>query len=111
MHAQGICGACWAFVASAATEAAVKIALLDSAQSAEKRTELLSHIDNTIPMLSAQELIDCDTSFNRGCSGGNPYLAMSFIIDQGLMSADSYPYRGQVKFSIILMTLFIKTKI
>ena len=42
-----------------------------------------------------QELLECDTSFNRGCNGGNPTLAYKYILDHGLAADASWPYRGQ----------------
>jgi hypothetical protein len=44
--------------------------------------------------LSAQELVDCDVGFNSGCSGGNPALAYEYIMDHGITTALSLPYRG-----------------
>jgi C1A family cysteine protease len=83
---QGTCGACWAFVATASTEAAIKISLLES------RDESSKNLADQIPSLSAQELIDCDDQFNRGCRGGNPVMAFSYIAENGLGSELSYPY-------------------
>jgi Papain family cysteine protease len=42
--------------------------------------------------LSIQELIDCDTSADEGCTGGNPILAFYFIHRYGLVSWEQYPY-------------------
>jgi C1A family cysteine protease len=44
--------------------------------------------------LSIQELIDCDTSVDQGCVGGNPLLAYSFVHTYGLTSSYQYPYVG-----------------
>lgn len=44
--------------------------------------------------LSVQELIDCDTAADQGCTGGNPLLAFYFIHRYGLTSWDTYPYTG-----------------
>ena len=46
-------------------------------------------------MLSVQELIDCDTEFNQGCTGGNPLFAYPFIRRYGLVNRTSYPYEGK----------------
>lgn len=45
--------------------------------------------------LSVQELIDCDTAIDQGCTGGNPLLAFYFIHRYGLVATDEYPYVGQ----------------
>lgn len=44
--------------------------------------------------LSAQELLDCDVGFNSGCSGGNPAMAYEYIMEHGITTALSLPYRG-----------------
>jgi Papain family cysteine protease len=44
--------------------------------------------------LSIQELLDCDTAVDQGCTGGNPLLAFDFIHRYGLVNADQYPYVG-----------------
>jgi hypothetical protein len=75
---QGVCGACWAFVAAAATEASVII----------NGGDLVD--------LSAQELIDCDTKFDNGCNGGNPIYAFQYIVEKGLTRNSDYPYIEQV---------------
>eukprot|EP01133_Synstelium_polycarpum_P005725 gene5725-6621_t len=75
---QGQCGACWAFSATGATEAA--------------------HFETsgTLVSLSEQNLIDCSLSFgNQGCDGGEMTNAFDYIIsNQGIMSEASYPYTG-----------------
>ena len=81
---QGSCGACWAFVSSALTEASLKLAFFEQSTEAEV----------SIPHLSAQQLVDCDTSFNRGCFGGNPYMALDYIVANGLVAEERYPYLG-----------------
>ncbi|KAH8248678.1 hypothetical protein KR032_002054 [Drosophila birchii] len=43
--------------------------------------------------LSAQQLIDCNTS-NFGCNGGYPSLAFNYTRNNGIASKASYPYRG-----------------
>ena len=42
--------------------------------------------------LSAQELLDCDRFFDRGCAGGNPLFAFGYIVINGLSSEADYPY-------------------
>jgi len=49
-----------------------------------------------IPSLSVQELVDCDTTFNRGCSGGSPLYAFRFIADNGLLPWSRYEYQEKV---------------
>ena len=71
---QGACGACWSFVAASAVEASVYMT---------SRAHL---------RLSAQELVDCDRIFNRGCEGGNPIYAFEYIMKYGLTNEHSYPY-------------------
>jgi len=44
--------------------------------------------------LSVQELLDCDTAADQGCTGGNPLLSFYFIHRYGLTSWDQYPYIG-----------------
>ena len=44
--------------------------------------------------LSIQELLDCDTTVDRGCIGGNPLLAFPFIHQYGLVDWREYPYIG-----------------
>eukprot|EP01041_Mallomonas_annulata_P004172 gene4172-8291_t len=74
---QGMCGSCWAFVSSAMAESSVRI------NTGSKVS------------LSVQELIDCDTDFNRGCMGGNPIFAFEYIMSEGLTGWYDYPYREQ----------------
>jgi len=44
--------------------------------------------------LSIQELLDCDTTADQGCTGGNPLLSFYFIHRYGLASWEDYPYVG-----------------
>lgn len=71
---QGACGACWAFVSVGSAEGAVSIAT------------------GHVVALSVQELVDCATEFNRGCSGGNPIFAYEYIRANGLSLWSEYPY-------------------
>ena len=44
--------------------------------------------------LSIQELLDCDTSVDEGCVGGNPLLSFRYIHEHGLLPWRAYPYVG-----------------
>lgn len=44
--------------------------------------------------LSIQELLDCDTAVDQGCTGGNPLLAFHFIHQYGLVRSEQYSYSG-----------------
>ncbi|MQL70158.1 hypothetical protein Taro_002438 [Colocasia esculenta] len=71
---QGECGDCWAFSAVGAVEGINHI----------KTKRLLS--------LSEQELLDCDTAQNLGCSGGIMDYAFEFIKNNGITTESNYPY-------------------
>lgn len=49
--------------------------------------------NNTDTVLSPQQIVDCDTGDgNQGCNGGDPAVAYEYVIKNGLMTEDSYPY-------------------
>merc|ERR1712226_1650499 len=71
---QGQCGSCWAFSTIGTVEGAHAIAT-----------------GNLVP-LSEQNLMDCDSN-NNACNGGNPYVALQYILQNGgVDTEDSYPY-------------------
>ncbi|KAL1131620.1 hypothetical protein AAG570_011234 [Ranatra chinensis] len=72
---QETCGSCWAFTTTGVLESHYAI----------KTGERIS--------LSEQYLIDCDIS-NRGCTGGNAYLALQFIEKTEIPTEKDYPYQG-----------------
>ena len=59
-------------------------------------TDNLDVCESALESLSVQELIDCDTKFNRGCNGGNPMYAYEYVIKRGIADAADYSYTGQV---------------
>jgi C1A family cysteine protease len=74
---QGQCGSCWAFSATQAVE---------SSQWFAKKT---------LPVLSPQQLVDCDKSC-AGCNGGDTPPAYTYIMSAGgLETNSSYPYTAK----------------
>ncbi|KAL6572109.1 Cysteine protease xcp2 [Orobanche minor] len=75
---QGPCGDCWAFSAVAAVEGINQI------------------VKKKLIALSEQELVDCDTSFNKGCDGGLMNYAFTYIVvNGGLRKEEEYPYKAK----------------
>jgi hypothetical protein len=78
------CGACWAFSATAAAEAAWALS------------------NGTLPVLSEQELIDCSAAQgNTGCAGGSMDFAFSYMAARGpgrLCDGRNYKFSGSTGF-------------
>ena len=113
---QGLCGGCWAFVSASCTEAAI--------------AKTINHQIS----LSVQELLDCDTEYDRGCGGGNPVNAFRYasqhctilhkthlidiritfyryIMAKGLTTSDQYPLLAQAASNGGSTTGYIKTQV
>jgi C1A family cysteine protease len=71
---QGECGSCWAFSTMAVLESVYKI-----------------NTGNTVS-LAEQQLIDCDTSGQSGCSGGSATSGLQWLESHSACTTDSYPY-------------------
>jgi KDEL-tailed cysteine endopeptidase len=53
-------------------------------------------VTGEVVSLSEQELVDCDTKQDHGCSGGLMDYAFEFIIqNKGIMTEGDYPYTAQ----------------
>lgn len=73
-------GACWAFSATGAIEGINKIAT------------------GSLVSLSEQELIDCDQTYNTGCSGGLMDYAFNWVVkNHGIDTEEDYPYHTAEK--------------
>ncbi|CAN6373643.1 unnamed protein product [Urochloa humidicola] len=75
---QGSCGSCWAFAS---------VATMESAQAIRTGTKP--------PLLSEQQLVDCD-GYTNGCHGGWMSNAFRWVMENGgITSAASYPYTAK----------------
>jgi len=73
---QGQCGSCWAFSTMAAVEAVHKI-------------KTSKNVD-----LSEQQLVDCNTNGNSGCSGGSATTALQWLESNPACTTASYSYKA-----------------
>ena len=75
VRAQGSCGSCWAFSATASLEG------------------LRSILQKKLDYLSPQQLMECSWDYgNSGCQGGLEENAFRYVVDHGITLEDTYPY-------------------
>ncbi|KAK9883490.1 hypothetical protein WA026_001663 [Henosepilachna vigintioctopunctata] len=75
---QGTCGSCWAFSTVASIESQLGI------------------VKNNLVSLSEQNLVDCSKNGkNRGCDSGLITDSFDYIIENGIIKEEDYPYTGK----------------
>lgn len=77
--------------------ASVKLSLSKVHDKSKTVNEGTLYTEINVPVLSSQQLIDCDRKFNNGCSGGNPYYAFQYVEVDGLVSNADYPFKQKVR--------------
>jgi len=91
---QGNCGSCWSFSTTGTLEG----------QHALSTGNLVS--------LSEQQLVECDDFINSGCNGGWPYLALTYIKNNGgIESEEDYPYLSTDMIPIVRTCSFDSSKV
>lgn len=75
---QGSCGSCWSFSAMGAIE------------------NLYNQLKGKYTNFAEQYLVDCNSS-NGGCNGGWMPKAYDFIIKNGILSTEHYPYKAKAQ--------------
>lgn len=72
---QLFCGGCYSFGVVAAVEGVV---------AADR---------GCLNALSDEQIIDCDAA-NNGCEGGDPQIALTYVVDQPLVAKSDYPFNA-----------------
>ncbi|CEF68916.1 Cathepsin F [Strongyloides ratti] len=73
VRCQKRCGLCYGFASVATMEANYAI------------------VSGNLRNFSEQEILDCNLE-NNGCNGGEPYLVYKYAHDNGMVTAEDYPY-------------------
>jgi C1A family cysteine protease len=68
------CGSCWSYSTTGAIEGAHKV------------------YQGTLVSLSEQQFVDCSTTLNNGCNGGEMDFAFGYAMEHGICTEASYPY-------------------